>query len=359
MAAKGTKKTATPSKRSAKQVQPARSSGSQRPDGDPKTKQRKRIAPEAVVEVKPKAKHVRKVGRLQSKIEQVQEKVVAALEVPELSLRETLAVGPGFRLADLPTASTPGFAGDKLAGQAALAAGVDRLSAVQERLWAESQGGGRRSVLLVVQCMDTSGKGGIMRYVVGAVDPQGVRHTAFKAPTADERAKGFLWRIRQALPRPGEIGVFDRSHYEDVLVVRVHDLVPRAVWQRRYTTINAFEHRLVAHGTTVVKVMLHVGRDEQKDRLAERLARPDKYWKYHTGDVDERMHWDAYQEAYQVALTRCSTQAAPWFVVPADRKWYARWAVQQLLLEHLEGMAPQWPPADFDVAAEKARLAQS
>ncbi|KQX66900.1 hypothetical protein ASD06_05415 [Angustibacter sp. Root456] len=278
---------------------------------------------------------------------------------PDVLVRELVAVGEGFQLSDVDPHSTPGFGGNKRAGKAALAAGEQRLSGLQERLYAESKGGGKRSLLLVVQGMDTSGKGGIMRHVVGAVDPQGVRHTAFKKPTDEERAKGFLWRIRQALPQPGEIGVFDRSHYEDVLVVRVHDLVPQATWSKRYAAINDFERRLVERGTTVVKVMLHISRDEQKERLAERLARPDKYWKYNPGDLDERAYWDDYQQAYQVALTRCSTQAAPWFVVPADRKWYARWAVQQLLIEHLEGMAPQWPPADFDVAAEQARLASS
>ncbi|MGL5858760.1 MAG: PPK2 family polyphosphate kinase [Angustibacter sp.] len=268
-----------------------------------------------------------------------------------------LRFDPGARLADIDPRSTPGFAGRKAAGEVALSAGADQLSALQERLFAESRGGGQRSVLLVIQGMDTAGKGGIMRHVVGAVDPQGVRLTAFKAPTAQERSRGFLWRIRQALPGPGIIGVFDRSHYEDVLIVRVRGLVPRSVWQRRYTAINAFERQVVERGTTVVKVMLHLSRDEQKTRLAARLERPDKHWKYRPGDVDERQLWDEYAQAYQVALTRCSTDAAAWHVVPADRKWYARWAVQQLLLEHLEALDPTWPPAAFDVAAEQARLA--
>ena len=272
-------------------------------------------------------------------------------------LADHLRVGEGFRLAEVDPASTPGFDGGKSDGEAALTDGVARLGDLQERLWAQSRSGGSRSVLLVVQGMDTSGKGGIMRHVVGAVDPQGVRHTAFKAPTPQERAHDFLWRIRKALPLPGEIGVFDRSHYEDVLVVRVHDLVPRATWQRRYATINRFEGALTAQGTTVVKVMLHISGDEQKARLAGRLARPDKYWKYNPRDVDERKLWDAYQEAYQVALERCSPAVAPWHVVPADRKWYARWAVQQQLLDALDDLDLTWPPATFDVAAEQARLA--
>jgi PPK2 family polyphosphate:nucleotide phosphotransferase len=269
---------------------------------------------------------------------------------------DALRVGEGFDLSEVDTRATPAFAGDKAAGKQALADGTAELSELQERLWAERTAGGTRSVLLVVQGMDTSGKGGVMRHVVGAVDPQGVDITAFKAPTAQERAKPFLWRIRNALPAPGHIGVFDRSHYEDVLIARVHDLVEPRVWGRRYDTINRFEAQLVGKGTTVVKVMLHISRDEQRARLLERLDRPDKHWKYHPGDVDERAHWDDYQEAYQAALDRCSTDAAPWFVVPADRKWYARLAVHQLLLHHLRALDPQWPTADFDVDAERERL---
>ncbi|HWS56919.1 MAG TPA: polyphosphate kinase 2 family protein [Actinotalea sp.] len=270
---------------------------------------------------------------------------------------QVLRVGPGFALADLDPGSTPGFTGDKEAGEAVMGQLQARLSDLQERLYAESRGGGDRSILLVIQGMDTSGKGGIMRHVVGAVDPQGVDITSFKAPTAEERSHPFLWRIRRALPTPGDIGVFDRSHYEDVLIVRVHDLVPRSTWSRRYAQINTFEAGVVASGTTIVKVMLHISSDEQKARLTERLDREDKHWKYNPGDVDERMHWADYMQAYQAALEKCSTDVAPWFVVPADTKWYARLAVTNLLLEHLEAMDPQWPAADFDVEAEKTRLA--
>jgi PPK2 family polyphosphate:nucleotide phosphotransferase len=303
------------------------------------------------------AKAASKARALLENAEELQEKaesrVGAAGPAP---LADLLGVRPGFRLGDTDPNSTPGFDGGKKAGTAALAAEGGRLSELQERLFAGAKVHGS-SVLLIVQGMDTAGKGGIMRHVVGAVDPQGVRITAFKAPTAEEREHDFLWRIRNALPKPGVIAVFDRSHYEDVLVVRVHDLVPRAVWQRRYASINRFEQGVVAQGCVMVKVMLHVSREEQTKRLAQRLERPDKYWKYNPGDVDERMRWDEYQEAYQVALTRCSTDAAPWYVVPADRKWYARWAVQQLLLDALDHIDPQWPPADFDVEHEKARLA--
>lgn len=278
---------------------------------------------------------------------------------PTPTLSERLRVGPGFDLLEADTAATPGFSGGKKAGQQALADGVARLSELQERLTAAAKGGGDRSVLLVVQGMDTAGKGGVVRHVVGACDPEGVRVTAFKVPTPEERAHDFLWRIRLALPTAGKIGVFDRSHYEDVLVVRVHGLVPRATWSRRYATINRFEQKLVESGTPIVKVMLNISAQEQKKRLRARLDRPDKWWKYNPGDVVERTLWPDYQEAYQAALTRCSTDLAPWHVVPADHKWYARWAVQRLLLDALEAIDPQWPPASFDVKAEKARLAKT
>jgi PPK2 family polyphosphate:nucleotide phosphotransferase len=270
---------------------------------------------------------------------------------------KALKAGPGFVLSKRDPRSTSGYEGDKAAGGELLAATVPELSDLQERLFAESKVGGTRAVLLVVQGMDTSGKGGIMRHVVGSVDPQGVRYTAFKAPTKEEREHPFLWRIRKALPRPGEIGVFDRSHYEDVLIARVRNLVSPATWGRRYGQINTFEEGVTEAGTTIIKVMLHISSEEQKARLMKRLEDPKKHWKYNPGDVDERERWPAYQEAYQVAIEKCSTEHAPWFVVPADRKWYARLAVQQLLVEHLREMAPEWPAASFDVEAEKARLA--
>ena len=271
----------------------------------------------------------------------------------------SLASRPGFVLADQDPRSTPGFDGDKKAGVALLAETMPELADLQERLYAASTADSTANLLLVVQGMDTSGKGGIMRHVVGSLDPHGVRYTAFKAPTVAEKRHPFLWRIRNALPAPGQVGVFDRSHYEDVLIGRVHNLVPPATWSRRYGQINSFEETLSRTGTTIVKVMLNLSRDEQKIRLSERLERPDKHWKYDPHDLDERERWDAYQEAYQVAIDKCSTDSAPWFVVPADRRWYARLAVQQLVVEHLRVMAPQWPPASFDIEAEKARLAQT
>lgn len=268
-----------------------------------------------------------------------------------------LRAEPGFSLLDIDPGSTPGFEGDKVAGKAALAAGASELAHLQEMLFAESRAGGTRRVLLVLQGMDTAGKGGIMRHVVGAVDPQGVDHYAFKAPTDEEQKHDFLWRIKRRLPAPGMIGVFDRSHYEDVLIHRVRELTPLAEIEQRYELINAFESQVAASDTRMIKVMLHISSDEQKSRLMQRLDRPDKHWKYNPGDVDERMLWDDYQRGYQIAIERTSTEKAPWYVVPADKKWYARLAVQSLLLDALRALDLEWPAADFNVKVEKARLA--
>ncbi len=271
---------------------------------------------------------------------------------------ELLRVGEGFRLAEVDPGATPGYGSSKTDAADDLAAGAEELSEYQERLFARSRTtDAPDSVLLVLQAMDTAGKGGIVRHVVGSVDPQGVSLAAFKKPTAEELAHDFLWRIEKRVPQPGFIGVFDRSHYEDVLIGRVRSLAPAEEIERRYGAINDFERRLVEGGTRIVKVMLHISADEQKARLVERLDRPDKHWKYNPGDVDERVLWPQYMEAYQTAFERTSTGWAPWYVVPADRKWYARLAVQHLLLEALEDIDPQWPPADFDVEVERARLA--
>lgn len=271
-----------------------------------------------------------------------------------------LRAGEGFRLGEVDPESTPGYDGDKKSGKKDLEALSAGLNDLQERLFAahhdEDSG---PAVLLVLQAMDTAGKGGIVRHVVGAVDPQGVELAAFKKPTEEELAHDFLWRIRPRVPGPGMIGVFDRSHYEDVLIGRVRELADETEIERRYTAINDFEAELIAAGVRIVKVMLHISPDEQKERLAERLERPDKHWKYNPGDVDERLLWPDYMDAYQVVFDRTSTEATPWFVVPANRKWYARLAVQRLLLDALKDIDPQWPAADFDVEVEKKRLAES
>ncbi|AOX46518.1 polyphosphate kinase 2 family protein [Microbacterium sp. BH-3-3-3] len=273
---------------------------------------------------------------------------------------DALRVEPGFRLTDIDPRSTPGYDGDKTDGKADLDAGREPLEALQERLFAQSVAGtATGSVLLVLQAMDTAGKGGIVRHVVGTVDPQGVELASFKKPTAEELAHDFLWRIEKRLPDAGHLGVFDRSHYEDVLIGRVRELAPADEIERRYGAIVNFEAEAADLGIRVVKVMLHISKDEQRARLAERLDRPDKHWKYNPSDVDERALWDDYMQAYQVAIDRTSTPVAPWHVIPADRKWYARLAVQQLLIDALADIDPRWPAADYDVEAEKARLAAS
>jgi PPK2 family polyphosphate:nucleotide phosphotransferase len=265
----------------------------------------------------------------------------------------------GGKVADIDTDGTPGFTGDKDGSVSLQEERNKRYAELQEMLYANSKEGDHRSVLLVLQGMDTAGKGGIVKHVVGQANPQGIRYTSFGVPTEEERAHHYLWRIRNALPPAGHIGVFDRSHYEDVLIVRVHNLVPPEVWGARYDEINAFEHELVDNGTTLVKVAMFVSLEEQKKRLAERLSRPDKYWKYNPGDIDERKLWPSYQEAYQAVLDRTSTDYAPWYVVPCDRKWYCRLAVTELLIEALKDLNLPWPPPEFDVDAEKLRVAQA
>lgn len=272
---------------------------------------------------------------------------------------EALRATSTTSLADLDPSATPGFTGDKdLAPELLTARGIV-LAGLQEKLYANGRSGDTRAVLLVLQGMDTSGKGGIVKHVISVADPAGVEHTSFGVPTDEEKSHHYLWRIKKALPPGGQIGVFDRSHYEDVLVVRVHNLVPPDVWGARYEEINAFEKELVDGGTTVIKVALVISPDQQKARLAERLERPEKYWKFNPGDIDERKLWPAYQEAYQAVFDKTSTEYAPWYLVPADRKWFSRLAITELLIGALEALQLDWPPADFDVEAEKKRLAQS
>jgi PPK2 family polyphosphate:nucleotide phosphotransferase len=234
-----------------------------------------------------------------------------------------------------------------------------RLDHLQEALYAEATGGSPRALLLVLQGMDTSGKGGVIRHVGGLVNPQGLQIATFKKPTDEELAHDFLWRVRRQVPAPGRIGIFDRSHYEDVLIARVDSLVPEDVWQARYSQIKDFEAELGAQGITIVKCMLHISAKEQAERLVARLDDPVKRWKYNPGDLDARAKWPAYQEAYAEAVRRTDTDAAPWYVIPSDRKWYRNWAIAALLAETLADLDPRFPEPDFDVDAERARLAAS
>ncbi len=271
--------------------------------------------------------------------------------------RPMLRPGPELDLATLDRGATPGWDAGKDAAQEFMAERGELLSELQERLFAHGRTGGNRAVLLVVQGLDTAGKGGILRHVIGMVDPQGVALRAFGVPTPEERRHHYLWRVRRALPRPGLIGVFDRSHYEDVLVARVEGLVEEGVWSRRYAEINRFEREIADGGTTVVKVALLVSRDEQGVRLMERLDRPDKRWKGNPGDVDTRAKWDAYQQAYADVFARTSTDLAPWHVVPADKKWYARLVVTELLTQALVDLHLDWPRPPWRVDTQKRRLA--
>jgi PPK2 family polyphosphate:nucleotide phosphotransferase len=234
-----------------------------------------------------------------------------------------------------------------------------RLDHLQEALYAEATGGSPRALLLVLQGMDTSGKGGVIRHVGGLVNPQGLQIATFKKPTDEELAHDFLWRVRRQVPAPGRIGIFDRSHYEDVLIARVDSLVPEDVWQARYSQITDFEAELGAQGITIVKCMLHISAKEQAERLVARLDDPVKRWKYNPGDLDARAKWPSYQEAYAEAVRRTDTDAAPWYVIPSDRKWYRNWAIAALLAETLADLDPRFPEPDFDVDAERARLAAS
>jgi PPK2 family polyphosphate:nucleotide phosphotransferase len=265
-------------------------------------------------------------------------------------LRAELSDGR-FRMADVDPDSTPGLKKRKRAKKQLEAAGANLFS-FQERLFAEN----KRSVLIVLQAMDTAGKDGTITHVIGDLNPQGVQITTFKAPTPEEKRHSFLWRIRRALPHPGLIGIFNRSHYEDVLIARVHALAGLKVIERRYDLINQFEKKLVRSGTTVIKFCLHISYGEQRTRLLERLSDPDKHWKFHESDLNERAYWDDYQSAYGIAISRCSTQWAPWYVIPANDKDYRNWAVSKILTETLEEMDPKYPRPKLDIPRLVKRL---
>jgi PPK2 family polyphosphate:nucleotide phosphotransferase len=265
-----------------------------------------------------------------------------------MTFTELLRVEPGTTpdLAAIDPRGTPGFDGDKAGARVRLKELRDKLGEFQERLWAEQA----QSLLIVLQALDAGGKDGLIRKVITAFNPQGTRVTGFGVPTEEELRHDFLWRVHAATPGKGRIGVFNRSHYEDVLVVRVKELVPEPVWQDRYERINAFEAHLAANGTRIVKLYLHISRDEQRARFQKRLDNPEKHWKWSSGDLETREQWPAYQAAYTDALARCSSEVAPWFVVPADRKWYRDLAVAEILAETARAMDPRWPEPEEDVS---------
>ena len=275
---------------------------------------------------------------------------MAAKDVRDL-LRAQISDGR-FRMADVDPRSRPGLKGGNKKAQREIDKRQGDLLELHQRLYAER----KRSLLVVLQGMDTSGKDGTVTHVVSNFNPQGVLITPFKQPTPEEKRHGFLWRIRKRLPVPGQIGIFNRSHYEDVLIARVHNLAKESVIDRRYGQINAFEKQLVRDGTTVVKLCLHISYAEQRKRLMDRLRDPDKHWKFSEHDIDERAYWDDYMSAYGLAVTRCSTKWAPWYVIPADDKVYRNWAVTKILLETLRQMDPQYPRPKLDVPRLMKRL---
>jgi PPK2 family polyphosphate:nucleotide phosphotransferase len=260
------------------------------------------------------------------------------------NLRSTLIVKPGgrVRLSRLDPSGTHGFA--KASAEPLLDRQMNRLEELQDKLWAE----GRRSVLVVLQGIDAAGKDGTIRKVMTAFNPQGCVVSAFKVPTAEELGHDFLWRIHRRTPRKGEIGIFNRSHYEDVLVVRVHKLVPSSVWSARYDQINDFERTLAAGGTTIVKFFLTIDRDEQRARFQARYDDPTRRWKFSLGDLEERKRWDDYQAAFDEALSKTSTAIAPWYVIPANKKWFRNLAVATILADTIAGLRPVYPkPEDL------------
>ena len=269
-----------------------------------------------------------------------------------MTFREQFMVRPGskVKLSKWDPADTAGFARKKDV-LPLVRENVKRLADLQYLLYAE----GRRAMLVVLQAMDAGGKDGTIRHVMGTLNPQGCPVTSFKAPTPEELAHDFLWRIHKAVPKRGEIGIFNRSHYGDVLVVRVHNFVPRSVWSKRYRQINSFEKLLAEAGVHILKFYLHVSKREQLRRLKKRLDNPAKHWKANPKDFDEREHWDDYMRAYEAALARCSTECAPWFVIPADHKWFRNLAVSQILVETLEALDMKLPEPEFDVEAIKAK----
>ena len=245
-------------------------------------------------------------------------------------------------LSERDTRDTGDFSGGKAKGRAAALELNRRLETLQETLYADKS----ERLLIVLQAMDTGGKDGTIRHVFDGTNPQGVKVASFKKPTEAERAHDYLWRVHPHTPGNGEIAIFNRSHYEEVLVVRVHSLVPEERWRKRYDHINAFEEQLADEGTTIRKFFLHISKEEQKERLEARLAEPDKNWKFARADVEERKHWDDYLAAYEEMLTRTSTPWAPWYVVPADRKWFRNLLVSQVLVNTLESMKLTYPPAE-------------
>ena len=266
----------------------------------------------------------------------------------EPSVPKLLVVDPkkGADLDAIDTRGTPGAPGNRKETESATASLRARLAELQNRLWAER----KQSLLIVLQAIDAGGKDGTIRKVFEGVNPQGCKVTSFKAPVGEELEHDFLWRVHRAVPGKGEIGIFNRSHYEEVLIVRVHDNAAKAVWSKRYRIINEFEYNLAQANTTIVKFFLHISKEEQAERFRARLAKPEKQWKFNLDDLAERALWNKYQVAFRDAITKTSTDIAPWYVVPADHKWYRDYAVLCVLVATLEAMDPKYPESTIDPA---------
>jgi PPK2 family polyphosphate:nucleotide phosphotransferase len=260
---------------------------------------------------------------------------------------EQFRVQPGadVSLDDWSTSSTGNYSGDKQTAPEALSALNDRLADLQQMLYAESM----HKFLIVIQGMDTSGKDGTIKHVFRTINPVGVKVANFKRPNDVELAHDYLWRVHEQTPRQGHMAIFNRSHYEDVLVVRVNQLVPQQIWERRFEHIRNFEQMLVDEGTTIVKLFLHISKDEQRARLQERIDNPAKHWKFEHGDIAERSHWDSYTAAYEQAISETSTKQAPWYVVPADKKWYRNLVVSQLLIDKLDALGMRYPEPEIGI----------
>lgn len=251
-------------------------------------------------------------------------------------------------LNDYDPAYTDGY-DDEQDIQVDLESDLKKLADLQDVLYASAE----KSVLIVIQAMDTGGKDGTITHVFRGLNPAGVDVRSFKAPTPEDLKHDFLWRVHSCVPGNGMIGVFNRSHYEDVLVARVHELVPKKVWKKRYDQINSFEQLLSESGTTILKFFLYISKDEQKERLESRLEHPEKYWKFNPDDLKERELWDDYMEAYEAVLTKCNTEFAPWHIVPANHKWYRNYAVTRSIVEAMEAMKLEYPPATVDLKEVK------
>ncbi len=269
-----------------------------------------------------------------------------------MELAEKLRVKPGRKVAlsDYDTDATPGYK-QKPDTDGDLEKSTSKLAELQYRLYAEN----KRALLIVLQAMDTGGKDGTIRHVMSGLTPTGCVVKSSKVPTDEELSHDYLWRIHHAVPPRGEFGIFNRSHYEDVIVVRVHDLVPRSVWEKRYDEINAFERHLVQNDVTILKFFLHISKEEQKRRIQERIRDPERRWKLTPSDFKERKHWAEYQRAYEDAISKCSTKWAPWYIIPADKKWFRSLAVSRIMIETLESMKMKFPKASFDPTKLKLR----